>query len=31
MFLRINYGCLLHVKGDALFIIPLTLQGLPAV
>jgi sugar porter (SP) family MFS transporter len=27
----INYGCLLHVKGDAQFIIPLTLQGLPAL
>ncbi|KAJ3522552.1 hypothetical protein NM208_g12806 [Fusarium decemcellulare] len=27
----INYGCLLHVKGHAQYIIPLSLQALPAV
>ncbi|SPJ70356.1 probable transporter (major facilitator superfamily) [Fusarium torulosum] len=27
----INYGCLLHVKGDAQYIIPLALQALPAI
>lgn len=27
----INYGCLLHVTGDAIYIIPLCMQGLPAV
>ncbi|KAH6989722.1 general substrate transporter [Ilyonectria sp. MPI-CAGE-AT-0026] len=27
----INYGCSLHVTGSAVYIIPLTLQGLPAV
>ncbi len=27
----INYGSLLHIKGDAAWIIPLALQGLPAV
>lgn len=27
----INYGCLLHVKGHAQYIIPLALQALPAV
>lgn len=26
----INYGCLLHVKGQAMWIIPLALQGVPA-
>lgn len=26
----INYGCLLHVKGQAMWIVPLALQGLPA-
>ncbi|RGP66753.1 mfs quinate transporter [Fusarium sporotrichioides] len=27
----INYGCLLHVKGHAQYIIPLALQALPAI
>jgi len=27
----VNYGCLLNVKGDAIFIVPLALQCLPAV
>ncbi|KAH6981371.1 general substrate transporter [Ilyonectria sp. MPI-CAGE-AT-0026] len=27
----INYGCLLHVKGHAQYIIPLSLQALPAI
>ncbi|KAK5172041.1 uncharacterized protein LTR77_003678 [Saxophila tyrrhenica] len=27
----INYGCKLNVTGDAIYIIPLTMQGLPAV
>ncbi len=27
----INYGCLLHVSGDAIYIIPLCMQGLPAI
>jgi hypothetical protein len=29
--LRVNYGCLLHVSAPAIYIIPLTLQALPAV
>ncbi|KAJ5911337.1 Quinate permease [Penicillium subrubescens] len=27
----INYGCLLHIKGKAMFLIPLAMQALPAV
>ncbi|PON26950.1 galactose-proton symporter, partial [Trichoderma gamsii] len=27
----VNYGCLLHVKAPAIYIVPLTLQALPAV
>ncbi|KAM0452295.1 hypothetical protein ACHAPV_008678 [Trichoderma viride] len=27
----VNYGCLLHVKAPAIYVVPLTLQALPAV
>lgn len=27
----INYGSLLHISGDAVYIVPLVMQGLPAV
>ncbi|KAH7318320.1 general substrate transporter [Stachybotrys elegans] len=27
----INYGCILHVSGHAVYIIPLALQGMPAI
>lgn len=27
----INYGSLLHIHGDAMYIVPLCMQGLPAV
>lgn len=28
---EVNYGALLHIKGDANYIVPLVMQGLPAV
>ncbi|KAL7925607.1 general substrate transporter [Trichoderma austrokoningii] len=31
LYLRINYGCLLHVPAPAIYVVPLTLQALPAV
>lgn len=27
----VNYGCSLHITGDAIYIIPICMQGLPAV
>ncbi|EPS27630.1 hypothetical protein PDE_02574 [Penicillium oxalicum 114-2] len=27
----INYGCLLHLEGSAMYLVPLAMQGLPAV
>lgn len=28
---RINYGCLAHIKGQGVFVVPLVLQAIPAV